>query len=110
VPVVLRANQRPRLPEGIDDRDVSLPQNAHPDEIVARDGRRAGLDGEPSLVVDGTQQFQPVLQPGEVILLPVAGGGVDEARAGLGRDVVAPGDDGRRALVERMPIGCPDQG
>ena len=55
------------------------------------------------MVVDGREDGQPVLHAHAEVVLAVAGSGVDEARAGLGRRVRAHYD---RALAveERMPV------
>lgn len=110
MPVVFRPDQRSGLLQRLDDGDVSLPEHALAHEGVAHDRRRSSVDGEPSQVVDGTKELEAVLQPSEVILLTVPGGSVDEARTGLGGDVVPAGDHRRRALVEWVLVGRTDEG
>eukprot|EP00976_Prorocentrum_cordatum_P116641 1196191-Prorocentrum_minimum.AAC.7 len=83
--VALLHEKRLALRQRVNHRLVALAQHVQPLEPLA------GVLRKVALVVHGGVQRQVVLQPGLVVLLPVAGSGVHQTRAALGRDVVPSG-------------------
>lgn len=63
VVVILREQQRPLLLERANDGRIPIPKDIHAREPLT------GFRREPSQVVDGREQIQPVLQPGKIVLL-----------------------------------------
>ena len=81
-----------RLQEG-----ARLAQELHDDRVRLEDllpGEALDLGQESPRLVHGTVDVEPVADSGEVVVPPVAGGGVDDPGAGVEGDVVGQEDGG----------------
>ena len=72
-------------------------------------GKGPGLFGEVAGLIHGTEHGQPVLFAGVEVVHAVAGGGVHQARAGFGGDVVAAQYHRAGALQQGMAVEDPLQ-
>src|SRR5262249_4821449 len=75
-----RGQEGPRRPQALDDARVGVED--------PRAGPLRNLGCEASVRVDRRQHLEAVAEPGLVVLVPVAGSGVDAARAAVEGDVV----------------------
>mmetsp|Transcript_11583 Transcript_11583/g.35703 ORF Transcript_11583/g.35703 Transcript_11583/m.35703 type:complete len:200 (-) Transcript_11583:690-1289(-) len=85
--------------EALGDLVGALGEHRQPFQVLARVRR------ELARAIDGREGREVVFQPRLVVVLAVARRGVDEARAALGRDVVAAHDDLRVAAERRVRHG-----
>ena len=100
--IALFRQQGAGLLEGVDDRRVGVLEH-----VEAREGPR--FLGEGAGLIHRAQHRQAVLAAGEEVVDAVARGGMHQARARFGGDVVAPQHHRRRASEQRMAIGNPLQ-